>query len=128
MAFPRRFLIDECVSPTLASKAQSHGFDAWHVIHRGLNSQPDYRIFKACQAEDLILVTNNRRDFLPLYAGAEIHAGLVIILPNVDRHEQQRLFGIVLDWLGRQADIVNRVIEIGADGFMRISELPRAQS
>lgn len=124
MGFPIRFLIDECVSPTLASKARSHGFDAWHVNHRGLRSQPDYRIFKACQAEDLTLVTNNGRDFLPLYRGAEIHPGLVIIVPVLDRYEQQQLFGVALDWVGRQPNLVNKVIEIGADASLRVSDIP----
>ena len=33
--------------------------------------------------EDYTFVTNNRTDFMALYAKQELHAGLVIILPSV---------------------------------------------
>ncbi|HEX8401632.1 MAG TPA: DUF5615 family PIN-like protein [Allosphingosinicella sp.] len=124
MAFPIRFLIDECVTPLLANDAKLRGFDAWHVNDRALRRTPDDRIFKTCQAEGLTLVTNNGRDFLPLFAGAEVHSGLIILLPVVEIVDQRRLFEVALDWIGRQPDLVNKVIEIGADASLRVSDIP----
>jgi hypothetical protein len=37
----------------------------------------------AVRREDYTFVTNNRTDFIALYAKEELHAGLVIIVPNV---------------------------------------------
>ncbi len=37
-------------------------------------------------AEDYTFVTNNARDFRKLYGNEEIHAGLVIIVPQVVPH------------------------------------------
>ncbi len=45
---------------------------------------------------DFVLVTNNRRDFLELYADTEVHNGLIIVIPMVERSEQIRLFGAAL--------------------------------
>ena len=33
--------------------------------------------------QNYTFVTNNRSDFLALYRGVSLHAGLVIIIPNV---------------------------------------------
>lgn len=128
MVFPIQFLIDECVSPILASDARDRSYQAAHVNDRGLTRQPDYRIFRKCLSDDLVLVTNNGKDFLPLYAGAELHSGLVILLPSVELDDQRRLFGIVLDWIGEQTDLVNMLIEIGEDAILRISQLSRSES
>ncbi len=45
-----------------------------------------------------------------------IHAGLVILIPNVDRAEQRRLFRGALDELIRHGDLVNQVLEVDIDG------------
>jgi hypothetical protein len=92
-----------------------------------LHQQPDHLIFKTCLRDDLVLVTNNGRDFLRLYAGAEVHPGLVIILPTARRADQRRLFGIVLDWIAGQTELVNRLVEVDKDGLLRVSDLPAAQ-
>jgi hypothetical protein len=46
--------------------------------------------------EDYTFVTNNRTDFTALYAKEELHAGLVIILPNVTPSRQRELFRAAL--------------------------------
>jgi len=48
---------------------------------------------------DFILVTNNASDFRRLYATEPLHAGLVILIPAVNRMMQQRLFKAALDEL-----------------------------
>ena len=45
-----------------------------------------------------------------------LHAGLVILIPNVDRVLQQRLFRAALDELATLGEPVNRVLEIDLDG------------
>ena len=45
-----------------------------------------------------------------------MHAGLVIIIPSVNRVEQQRLFHGTLDELARLGEPINRVLEIDIEG------------
>ncbi len=63
-----------------------------------------------------MLVTNNASDFRRLYATQPLHAGLVIIIPSVNREEQQRLFLGALGELARLGESVNRVLEVDIDG------------
>jgi hypothetical protein len=65
---------------------------------------------------DFVLVTNNASDFRRLYATQTLHAGLVIIMPNVNRAMQQRLFRGALDELAMLGEPVNQVLEIDLDG------------
>lgn len=60
---------------------------------------------------DYTFVTNNRADFLTLYSHAPVHAGLVIIVPNVTPVRQRELFQAALDHIG-QGEIVNAVLEV----------------
>lgn len=41
---------------------------------------------------DFVVVTNNATDFRRLYATQPLHAGLVVIIPSVDRTQQQSGF------------------------------------
>lgn len=41
---------------------------------------------------DYTFVTNNRTDFLALYGRTQLHAGLVIVVPNVTPTLQRELF------------------------------------
>jgi hypothetical protein len=42
--------------------------------------------------EEFVFVTNNARDFRKLMAEAELHAGLIVIVPNVRPIAQSELF------------------------------------
>ena len=57
-----------------------------------------------------------REDFRQLYAAEALHAGLVILIPNVSRVLQQRLFRAALDELATAGERVNRVLEVDLDG------------
>jgi predicted nuclease of predicted toxin-antitoxin system len=107
-----KFLIDECLSPILVDEARLAGFEAYHVAHIGRASWNDWDLVAHAVAQDLILVTNNAADFRALYAREELHSGLVIILPNVDRQTQLQLFQFALTVLPEAPDLVNKVLEI----------------
>jgi len=63
-----------------------------------------------------VLVTNNASDFRKIYATTSLHAGLIIIVPNVGRALQATLFRAALEALAMPDDLVNRVLEVSIDG------------
>lgn len=82
-----RVLIDECLSVRLVEVAQQAGFEAYHVAHRGWAALKDPALFVRIQDESFTFVTNNRDDFIALVREVDLHAGLIVILPNVRRDE-----------------------------------------
>jgi predicted nuclease of predicted toxin-antitoxin system len=75
-----KFLVDECLSPKLATLARALGFpESTHVTWLGMRSREDGTILRRAIDDGFILVTNNTADFIALYERAEIHAGLVCL-------------------------------------------------
>jgi predicted nuclease of predicted toxin-antitoxin system len=111
-----RFLIDECLSIDLVSIANQAGHEARHVARVGKAGWKDWNVAQHASAGDFVLVTNNASDFRRLYARQPLHAGLVIIIPNVGRVMQRRLFRGALDELALIGEPINRVLEVDIDG------------
>jgi predicted nuclease of predicted toxin-antitoxin system len=111
-----RFLIDECLSIDLVAVAREAGHDTQHVAHVGKAGWKDWNVARYASDGDFVLVTNNASDFRRLYETQPLHAGLVILIPNVSRVLQQRLFKAALDELTMLGEPVNRVLEVDLDG------------
>ncbi|WFU07341.1 DUF5615 family PIN-like protein (plasmid) [Rhizobium sp. CB3171] len=111
-----KFLIDECLHTSLVPVAQGYGHDCSHVNWLGLSGEADWDLMPRIIAADFTFVTNNARDFRKLYAREELHAGLVIIVPQVLPFMQRRLFALILQDLEGAGDMVNEVIEVTLDG------------
>lgn len=62
-------------------------------------------------ADGLTFVTNNARDFRKLFAREPIHAGLIIIVPQVTPSLQRSLFTLVLDELDSDASLRKRPVQ-----------------
>jgi predicted nuclease of predicted toxin-antitoxin system len=107
-ALSGRFLIDECLSVGLVALAKERGFQADYVTYIGRSGWSDWNLASYALENDYIFVTNNRRDFLKEYAKIDLHNGLIIIVPDTKRADQQRLFAKVLDVVSeRNDDLVN---------------------
>ncbi len=91
------FLIDECLHTSLVQVAVQRGHEATHVTYRGVGGVQDCNLMKAIREGEFTFVTNNAKDFRRLYAREDIHAGLVILIPNVPPSEQRELFDAALD-------------------------------
>jgi uncharacterized protein DUF5615 len=88
----------------------------------------DWNVVRYASDGDFVLVTNNASDFRRLYAKRPLHAGLVIIIPNVSRIIQQRLFRGALDVLVTMGEPINRVLEVDIEGdevTFDLYDLPR---
>jgi predicted nuclease of predicted toxin-antitoxin system len=110
-----RFLIDECLSIDLVSVAGQAGHEAQHVARVGKAGWKDWNVARYAAEGDFVVVTNNASDFRRLYATQLLHAGLVIIIPSVNRRQQQQLFRGALDELARFGELINRVLEVDID-------------
>ncbi len=119
-----KFLVDECLSPALVAAAHERGFEAYHVAHRGWEGLKDGQLLNRLVHEELILVTNNRDDFVALVSGIELHPGLIVILDNVRRDEQVALFAAALKAVRAMTSLINKVVEVAADRSVRIYDLP----
>ena len=97
--------------PDETSKRSSH--EAHHVTRRGWSGLKDNSA-RLIVREEFVFVTNNARDFRKMMRETELHAGLVVIIPNVTPTAQRELFQRALDEASKLPDIINRVIEIDA--------------
>jgi len=110
-----KFLIDECLHTSLVELAHTAGNAADHVNYLGRGSAKDWQLMDTILERNYTFVTNNRSDFLALYNRTQVHAGLVIIVPNVTPHRQRELFRAALNHIGR-GEIINVVLEVEYSG------------
>jgi predicted nuclease of predicted toxin-antitoxin system len=106
-----KLLIDECLHTSLLELAHAAGHHADHVNYLGLGSSKDWELMLLVLERDYTFVTNNRTDFLTLYRRSQLHAGLVIIVPNVTPVLQQEFFQVALDFI-EDRELVNTVVEV----------------
>jgi predicted nuclease of predicted toxin-antitoxin system len=110
-----KFLIDGCLHTSPTALAHDAGHASEHVNFLGLGGQKDWQLMTKIRMEDYTFVTNNRTDFAALFAKQQLHAGLVIILPNVTPPLQRKLFRAALAHIGRRYP-VNAVLEVDLVG------------
>ena len=110
------FLIDECLHTSLVEVAIVRGHTGTHVTWRGWSGVQDWNLMAPILEEDFVFVTNNARDFRRLHGDVELHAGLVILIPNVPPPRQRQLFDAALDELDLDADLINQSLELDFDG------------
>ncbi len=114
-------LVDECLSVALVAVAKERGISALHVGHIGKSGWQDWNLAPYALDHDYIVVTNNRRHFLREYLKHDVHNGLIIVVPNVERDDQIRLFGLALDVaLELDAEMTNSLVEVLADGTVHV--------
>jgi len=121
-----KFLVDECLSPELATLARAQGFGgSTHVTWLGLGGRPDWDIARRAVDDGFVFVTNNNRDFLALYRREELHAGLVCLTiePSVRGIDLQlAVFTAVLEELADEEpynDVLD--VQVGKDRNVNVS-------
>ena len=124
-----KFLIDECLSPTLARIARERGFpESTHVTWVGMRSRKDWAVVRRAVADGYVVVTQDTADFTLLMERETMHPGLLCMtvahgLMSLD--VQQALFSHALARIA-DADLAGQVVEIvlAADGAVRIDTRP----
>jgi predicted nuclease of predicted toxin-antitoxin system len=119
-----KFLIDECLSPSLAQLARDRGYhESFHVSWLGKAGWKDWELKDLIIGGDWTFVTRNSIDFRGpadqpgskgQYADVPIHAGLVCINgpSKMTARIQLELLAAVLDEIQSLAHLVNEVIEV----------------
>lgn len=122
--------LDECLSPTVAIELSAE--EGHYIIHprnSGGLGDPDHKVLERCISENLVIVTENARDFRALAERSDIHPG-IIILPCVGKERAKGLIKKAIKYLadlGKPEDvIVNHVLEIDRHGAVEIYELPES--
>ncbi len=123
-----KLFLDECLSPRVANELMEE--DGHYIVHprnQGGLGQADHTVLARCIEEDLVIVTENAKDFRALAAREDIHPG-IIILPCLDRHRAKSLLRDAIAFLhtkGKPPDVmVNKVLEVSSDGKMELYDLP----
>lgn len=62
------------------------------MTRRGWSGFKDHQLRQVVLREEFVFVTNNARDFRRLMGESELHAGLIVVLPNVTPALQRELF------------------------------------
>ena len=120
-----KFLIDECLSPSLAAIARERGFpESTHVTWLGLRARQDWALVRRAVDDGYALVTHNRADFTSLMEREPLHPGLLCL--NVAHGfmrlgVQRDLFEYALTIVG-DAGLAGQVLEItlAADRTVRV--------
>lgn len=127
---------DEDLSPTLVQIANELGFDATCNRDRAMLGSSDHALWRLVQAEDYVFVTDNASDFRPLYAGTDVHHGLILMPATVGRDRQQQLTRAVIGWISTAAGaayerpsdfMLNTLVEIDEAGACSAQQLPSSE-
>jgi len=115
------FLIDENLSPDLATLAQARGYRALHVTWAGLLGKPDHRVAEFAASKDFILVTNDLVDFQRIYRRRKDHPGIIflwVLEPDLmDRETQEIMFEAGLAQAA-QDEPLNEAIYVQLEGYV----------
>jgi len=106
--------------------ANKAGHEAHHVTRRGWSGFKDPQLREVVLREEFVFVTNNALDFRKLMRESELHAGLIVVLPNVTPALQRELFQRALVEASRLPDMINKVVEIDSEQ-VRVYELPKLE-
>lgn len=127
-----KLLLDENVSPSIASELWERDIDAIAIRDRGKLGLPDHEVVLLAIDEDRVIVTANADDFTALCGDEEIHPGL-ITMDSGTRDQQLAMITAALAHIASEAAgksqspdafMVNRVVEVGIDGACSSYPLP----
>ena len=107
-------VLDEHVSRVFESTLQVRGFEVVQVKDELGEALPDRAVLEWCADQEMVLITNNARDFEQLHTNVD-HAGVFLYraqdLPDTDPEGLARTVELVFYQYDR-AEITNQLVEL----------------
>ena len=121
-----RFLIDNCLSPIVASGLAQAGYDTIHVRDYGLQSALDEEIFARAATEDRILISGDT-DFASMLAlSKEKRPSVILFRRQTQRRPEEQLSLLLLNLPALREDLDAGASVVFDQDRIRVRSLPVA--
>ena len=122
-------LIDENLSPLLATWANQQGLAASAAVYVGLQGKPDIYVWQYAYQHNQMVVTVNVNDFISLAKNIDLHPGVIAFREaGLDRTAQWERLQEAIQFVQDQCagDLTNQVLEVRGRGDLILHAIPRA--
>ncbi len=105
------FLLDENINPVVADGLRQNELEALSARELNLLSASDHEILETATEHDLILVTRDIPDFLPLarlyIEVGRSFPGILLVPPSIPPQDPGALIDAIIRWTDRYGDLDN---------------------
>ncbi len=119
-----RFLIDNNLSPAVATGLRAHGHDAEHLRDYGLAAAPDEIVLDRARQEQRVLISADT-DFGTLLASSGASEPSVLLVRRISGRRAAQIVAILVANLATVADdLADGAIVVVGEDWLRVRPLP----